>query len=99
MLQTYIQRAFSISYHQNSIYTLLKSLNITWTTGRSKHPQQSEEAQDNFKKLQIETIKLIPGHIGLYKVDFWFQDEAKIRQQNTTKRLWSIKGLRPRAVR
>jgi transposase len=50
MLQTYIQRAFSISYHQNSIYTLLKSLNITWTTSRSKHPQQSEEAQDNIKK-------------------------------------------------
>jgi transposase len=50
MLQTYIQPAFSISYHQNSIYTLLKSLNITWTTSRSKHPQQSEEAQDNIKK-------------------------------------------------
>jgi transposase len=50
MLQTYIQRAFSISYHQNSIYTLLKSLNITWTTSRCKHPQQSEEAQNNFEK-------------------------------------------------
>ncbi len=50
MLQTYIQRAFSISYHQNSIYKLLKSLNITWTTSRSKHPQQSEEAQDNLIK-------------------------------------------------
>jgi transposase len=50
MLQTYIQRAFSISYHQNTIYILLKSLNITWTTSRSKHPKQSEEAQENFKK-------------------------------------------------
>jgi transposase len=50
MLQTYIQHAFSISYHQNSIYKLLKSLNITWTTSRSKHPKQSEEAQENFKK-------------------------------------------------
>jgi transposase len=50
MLQTYIQRAFSISYHQNSIYKLLKSLNITWTTSRSTHPKQFEEAQENFKK-------------------------------------------------
>jgi transposase len=50
MLQTYIQHAFSISYHQNSIYKLLKSLNITWMTSRSKHPKQSEEAQENFKK-------------------------------------------------
>lgn len=50
MIQTYIQQAFSINYHQNSIYKLLKSLNITWTTSRSKHPQQSEEAQEDFKK-------------------------------------------------
>ena len=50
MLQTYIQRAFQISYYQNSIYKLLKTLNITWTTSRSKHPKQSEKAQENFKK-------------------------------------------------
>jgi hypothetical protein len=99
MLQTYIQRAFSISYHQNSIYKLLKSLNITWTTSRSKHPKPSEEAQENFKKLPIETIKLIPEHIALDKVDCWFQDVARIGQQNTTTRLWSMKGCRPRAVK
>ncbi len=87
MLQTYIQRAFSISYHQNSIYKLLKSLNITWTTSRSKHPKQSEEAQENLKKRQIVTIKMIPGHIALDKADFWFKDEVRISQQNTTTRL------------
>jgi hypothetical protein len=42
---------------------------------------------------------LLPGHIGLDKVDFWFQDEARIGQQNTTTRLWSMEGRRPRAVR
>jgi transposase len=50
MLQTYIQRAFSISYHQNSIYKLIKSLNITWTPSGSKYLKQSEKAQENFKK-------------------------------------------------
>ena len=50
MLQTYIQQTFGISYHQNSIYNLLKAMNITWTTSRSKHPQQSEQAQEDFKK-------------------------------------------------
>jgi transposase len=50
MLQNYIQQTFSVNYHQNSIYKLLKSLNITWTTSRSKHPKQSEEAQEDFKK-------------------------------------------------
>jgi transposase len=50
MLQNYIQQTFSVNYHQNSIYKLLKSLNITWTTSRSKHPKQSEEAQEDLKK-------------------------------------------------
>ena len=50
MVQRYIQQLFSVNYHQNSIYKLLKTLNITWTTSRSKHPEQSEEAQENFKK-------------------------------------------------
>lgn len=49
-------------------------------TSRSIHPQQSEKAQEYFKKLQLETIKLIPGNIALDKVDFWFQDEARIGQ-------------------
>ena len=32
-------------------------------------------------------------------MDFWFQDEARFGQQNTTTHLWSIKGSRPRAVK
>jgi hypothetical protein len=90
---------FRLAIIKTQFYKLLKSLNITWTTSRSKHPKQSEEAQENFKKLQIETIKLIPEHIVLDKVDFWFQDEARIGQQNTTTRLWSMKGCRPKAVK
>jgi transposase len=42
---------------------------------------------------------LIPGHIALDKVDFWFQDEARLGQQNTTTRLWSKKGSCPRALK
>jgi hypothetical protein len=53
----------------------------------------------SLKKLQIETINLIPKHITLDKVDYWFQDEARIGQQNTTTRLWAQKGSRPRAVK
>ncbi|WP_158972432.1 transposase [Paraglaciecola sp. L3A3] len=42
---------------------------------------------------------MIPGHVTLDKVDIWFQDEARIGQQNTTTRLWANKGSRPRAVK
>ena len=50
MLQSYIQATFGVSYHQNSIYNLLKSMNISWTTSRSKHPKQDIEIQEEFKK-------------------------------------------------
>ena len=45
ILQNYIQKTFSVNFRQNSIYKLLKSLNITWTTSRSIHSKQFEEAQ------------------------------------------------------
>lgn len=51
------------------------------------------------KKLPIETIKAIPGHVALEKVDIWFQDEARFGQQNTTTRHWAKKGTRPRAIK
>jgi len=50
MIQSFVKQTFAVNYHQNSIYNLLKSLNISWTTSRSKHPKQSQEAQDEFKK-------------------------------------------------
>ena len=51
------------------------------------------------KKLPLTTILTIPGHVSLNKVDFWFQDEARFGQQNTTTRIWAEKGTRPRAVK
>ncbi|WP_158970245.1 IS630 family transposase [Paraglaciecola sp. L3A3] len=95
----YVKQEFDITYGLTNIYRLLHQLGFSWITSRSKHPKQSQEAQDEFKKLQIETIKLIPGHVTLDKVDIWFQDEARIGQQNTTTRLWANKGSRPRAVK
>ena len=74
-------------------------MGFSWITSRSKHPKQSQQAQDNFKKFKIETILKIPGHIGLDKVDVWFQDEARFGQQNTTTRLWAERGTRPRALK
>jgi transposase len=50
MLQSYIQQTFAVNYHQNTIYNLLKSMNITWKTSRSKHPKQDSESQEDFKK-------------------------------------------------
>ncbi|CAM3891241.1 hypothetical protein VA7868_04488 [Vibrio aerogenes CECT 7868] len=74
-------------------------MGFSWITSRSRHPKQSGSAQKDFKKIKIETILKIRGHISLKQVDIWFQDEARFGQQNTTTRLWAQKGSRPRAIR
>ena len=40
------------------------------------HPKQDPAAQEAFKKIVIESIIKIPGHVALDKVDIWFQDEV-----------------------
>ncbi|MFS1886050.1 IS630 family transposase [Vibrio sp. 10N.261.54.E10] len=98
-IHDYIVKHFDKHYHPNSIYYLLDHMGFSWITSRSKHPKQSQQIQDDFKKFQIETILKIPGHIGLEGVDVWFQDEARFGQQNTTTRLWATRGTRPRVVK
>ncbi|MFC5078556.1 hypothetical protein VTH8203_01719 [Vibrio thalassae] len=98
-IHTYIAEEFGKYYHPDSIYYLLNHMGFSWITSRSKHPKQSQQIQDDFKKFKIETILKIHGHMGLERVDVWFQDEARFGQQNTTTRLWAERGSRPRAVK
>ena len=48
----YIQEQFNVTYCLDNIYRLLNSLGFSWITSRSKHPKQSPEIQDDFKKIQ-----------------------------------------------
>lgn len=49
-IKAYISQEFGISYHLNSIYRVLKRMGFSWITSRSKHPKQSPQAQEAFKK-------------------------------------------------
>ncbi|WP_277869173.1 MULTISPECIES: IS630 family transposase, partial [unclassified Vibrio] len=94
----YIESNFGTSYKKSALYQLLHDIGLSWITTRSKHPKQSLEAQEAFKKFPIETILKIPGHVPLNDVQIWFQDEARFGQRNTTTRIWAEKGTRPRVV-
>ena len=93
-----IKEELDVTYQKTNIYQLMHKLNLSWITTRSKHPKQSIEAQETFKKFQIETILKIPGHVCLDNVFVWFQDEARFGQRNTTTNIWADKGTRPRAI-
>ncbi|WP_404936157.1 helix-turn-helix domain-containing protein, partial [Pseudoalteromonas sp. SR41-6] len=47
----YIYDQFNIRYHTDHIYKLLKKRGFSWITSRSKHPKQSKESQEAFKKV------------------------------------------------
>lgn len=49
-IKQYIETEFNVSYHPNAIYKLLKHLGFSWITSRSRHPKQSEQVQQDFKK-------------------------------------------------
>ena len=53
-VQLYIFSEFGIQYKKSNIYNLLHALNLSWITTRSKHPKQSIEAQEDFKKNPIK---------------------------------------------
>jgi len=53
-IQRYIEDKFSVNYHLSSVYKLLHKLGFSWITSRSKHPKQSVEAQEDFKKIPIK---------------------------------------------
>jgi len=48
----YIAEKFQIRYTVQNVYLLLHQLNFSWITSRSRHPKQSDEIQEDFKKIQ-----------------------------------------------
>jgi len=51
LLIDYIHDEFGIKYSLDNIYRLLHSLNFSWITSRSRHPKQSLDVQEGFKKI------------------------------------------------
>ena len=47
----FIQSEFGVTFKQANIYRLLHQLGLSWITTRSRHPKQSQDIQDAFKKL------------------------------------------------
>ena len=47
----YVYTEFGVQYHLHHVYKILKQLGFSWITSRSKHPKQSIQDQESFKKL------------------------------------------------
>jgi transposase len=52
-VQSFIAQEFGIIYQKTNVYQIMHQLDLSWITTRSKHPKQSIEAQEAFKKIRI----------------------------------------------
>ena len=98
-IQQLLTDDFDCNYSRSGIYTLLDRLNIVWISGRSKHPQHSQDVIDNFKETFPEELEKIKKELETDKIEIWWQDESRVGQQGSLSRVWAAKGTRPRVVR
>ena len=49
-IQKMLEKEFEVSCSISAIYLLLKRVGLHWISSRSRHPKQSQEVQDLFKK-------------------------------------------------
>jgi len=98
-IQTLLVDKFDCNYSIQGVYTLLDRINIVWISGRSKHPEHSQEAIDQFKDNFPEEVEKIKEQLQSNKLEIWWQDESRIGQQGSLSRVWATKGTRPRVVR
>jgi transposase len=49
-----LERKYQCRYRERSVYSLLRRLNLVWITGRTQHPEASEEEQEAFKKTLLK---------------------------------------------
>ncbi|MFT6920773.1 MAG: hypothetical protein ACJA2G_003426 [Cognaticolwellia sp.] len=86
-LVAYITQEFKVDYSIDNIYRLLHQLGFSWITSRSRHPKQSDEVQEAFKKFEMEMILTIPWNFSL-KANRCFSGYEDI--VNECSRAWNI---------
>ena len=60
-VQAYILANFDVDYELSNVYRILHAQGFSWITSRSRHPKQSQEAQEAFKKLPAVNDPSHPG--------------------------------------
>ena len=58
-IQKLAKDAFDADYADDTIYTVLKRLNFSWITARSKHPKFDKKAQAAFKKTLKKKLSML----------------------------------------
>ncbi len=89
-LQRFLREEHEISMGISGIWYNLQELNLTWKTGRQRHPIAALISRKHLKKVQGDLIDIQKQHPDK-TVEVWFQDEARVGQQGRLTRIWERK--------
>ena len=85
-VRQYISDTFQIDYQLRNVYRIMDALGFGWITSRSKHPKQSQQTQDTFKKFPVGNDPSHSGSLPLIALTSGFKTKhdsvSKIRRQN-----------------
>lgn len=54
-LQAFLKEDYQIEYGISGLWNKLKELDLSWKTGRQRHPQSNEAIQESFKKTLLKS--------------------------------------------
>ena len=91
-----VEERFGVVYAERTMSDILKKLGFSHISTRPKHPGQTTEVIEAFKKNFPALKAAHVAHLPKGKpIEIWFQDEARIGQKNGRTRQWAKKGTRP----
>ena len=88
-----------IRYTLEGVRKLLHRCGLRWISPRPIHPKADLEAQETFRRDFQDLVHDLVGPLKKRKLQFWFQDEARMGQMGLLRHLWARKGTRPQVKR
>ena len=90
---------FGIRYTVEGIRRVLHRFGLRWISPRPITPKADLEAQEAFRRDFRDRVNDLVGSVNEKKLQFWFQDEARMGQMDLLRHIWAPKGTRSRVKR
>jgi len=91
-----LKEEFEIDCSLSSTYRLLHRIKLSWLAPRPSPPAgRRNGASGVFATLGLQLERVRPAQARGRRVEAWFQDEARIDQENSLARVWEQTGSRP----
>ena len=88
-LRDQIAKRYEVEVHTRTVGKLLRRLGMRRLQPRPYHPKKDADAQEAFKKNFADLVAgVLPPEAADKPIEIWFEDEARVGQQDTLSYIW-----------